>query len=226
MPHWEFQRRRAADAKSGRPTSWPRSSSAIAALNTGNNAHLHRGDVDARLPAAVGHRVEGRPEASRRRVGGIDEAWAGRPADGTLRITNDSRIWNVRDVVLVSEALAAPVLVPLRPRSAARSTVTATFLFPRRGLAHVSTIDSYTRYPFGFFLKKRRLRVSSDVIVYPRILADDGSRERFRAGVRRAERGRTGRARGSRSTRSASTCAAIRSARCTGRSRPASGAGS
>jgi uncharacterized protein (DUF58 family) len=97
-----------------------------------------------------------------------------------LRINNTSRIWNVRDVVLVSEALAAPVLVPLVPKRG-QVAVTAAFLFPRRGLAHVSAIDSYTRYPFGFVLKKRRLRVSSDVIVYPRIFSDDGSRERFRS---------------------------------------------
>ena len=30
---------------------------------------------------------------------------------GTLRVRNDSRIWNVRDVVLTSEAFAAPVFI-------------------------------------------------------------------------------------------------------------------
>lgn len=108
----------------------------------------------------------------------MDEVWAGRAARGTLRLHNDSRIWNVRDVVLTSKAFAEPVLVPLLPR---RSTadVDASFLFNRRGLAHVETVDSYTRYPFGFFLKKRRLRVSSEVLVYPHIFAGEDARDQF-----------------------------------------------
>jgi uncharacterized protein (DUF58 family) len=111
-------------------------------------------------------------------IHGMEEVWAGRPGHGTLRIRNDSRIWIVRDVVITSEALAEPVLIPLLPR---RSTVevNALFLFLRRGLAHVHSVDSYTRYPFGFFLKKRRLRVRSDVLVYPRIFSGDDVREQF-----------------------------------------------
>jgi uncharacterized protein (DUF58 family) len=59
--------------------------------------------------------------------------------------------------------------------------VKAAFLFTRRGVAHVNRIDAYTRYPFGFMLKKRWMRVESDVVVYPRILADNATQERFRA---------------------------------------------
>jgi uncharacterized protein (DUF58 family) len=110
----------------------------------------------------------------------MDEVWAGRTSHGTLHVRNHSRIWNVRDVVLTSNAFADPVLVPVLPR---RSTVNvdAPFLFTRRGLAHVQSIDSYTRYPFGFILKKRRLRVSSDVLVYPHIFPADEVREQFEA---------------------------------------------
>lgn len=197
---------------------------AISAINTGNNAIYIAVTLMLGCLLLSGIASKGGLKHLSVEIQGIDEAWAGRPADGSLRIKNDSRIWNVRDVVLVSEALAAPVLVPLVPKRG-QVAVTATFLFPRRGLAHVSTIDSYTRYPFGFVLKKRRLRVSSDVIVYPRILSDDGSRERFRAVF--GEESVAGRPeRGSRSTRSASMRVAIRSVRCIGRSRPASGAGS
>ena len=153
---------------------------AIAAINTGNNAIYIAVTLMLGCLLLSGIASKGGLKHLSVEIHGIDEAWAGRPADGSLRIRNDSRIWNVRDVVLVSEALAAPVLVPLILKRS-EVTVTPAFLFPRRGLAHVSAIDSYTRYPFGFVLKKRRLRVSSDVIVYPRILADDGERERFRA---------------------------------------------
>lgn len=153
---------------------------AISAINTGNNAIYIAVTLMLGCLLLSGIASKGGLKHLSVEIQNIDEAWAGRPADGSLRIRNDSRIWNVRDVVLVSEALAAPVLVPLVPKRG-QVTVTAAFLFPRRGLAHVSAIDSYTRYPFGFVLKKRRLRVSSEVIVYPRILSEDLSRERFRA---------------------------------------------
>jgi len=151
---------------------------AVAAVNTGNNA-LYIG-VALMLGSLLlsGIASKGGLKHLRVDIGGIDEAWAGRPAHGTLRVRNDSRIWNVRDVILVSDALAEPALVPVLPRRGV-VIVEAQFLFPRRGLAHVSAIDAYTRYPFGFFFKKRRLRVTSEVIVYPPILAEDGTREQF-----------------------------------------------
>lgn len=152
----------------------------ISAVNTGNNA-LYIG-VSLMLGSLL---LSGIASKSGLRhlhaeIGGIDEVWAGRPAHGTLRVRNESRIWNVRDVVLTSSAFAEPVLIPVVPR---RSTITVDvqFLFARRGLAHVHAVDSYTRYPFGFFLKKRRLRVMSEVIVFPPILAGNEFSERLRA---------------------------------------------
>jgi uncharacterized protein (DUF58 family) len=110
---------------------------------------------------------------------GADEAWAGRPVSLVLRITNRSSIWNVRDVAILSDDLAQPVLIPIIGK---RETidVEASFLFQRRGIAQVKSIDLYTRYPFGFFLKKRRVRLSGDVVVFPRLLDETATRERFR----------------------------------------------
>lgn len=110
----------------------------------------------------------------------LEEAWAGRPASGRLRVTNDSRIWNVRDVVMTRADLEKPIFVPILMR---RTTVEVdvTFVFPRRGLISVDRLDLYTRYPFGFFLKKRRVRLQGEVVVFPRILDAERERERFTA---------------------------------------------
>ncbi|HEX6160136.1 MAG TPA: DUF58 domain-containing protein, partial [Thermoanaerobaculia bacterium] len=78
-----------------------------------------------------------------------------------------------------SEALARPVLIPSLPRRKTL-TVPVMFLFQHRGMVQVDRIDSYTRYPFGFFLKKRRLRIASEVIVFPRLFPEGAGRERFR----------------------------------------------
>lgn len=152
---------------------------AIAALNTGNNS-LYIG-VAFMLGSLLlsGMASKSGLKHLQVEVYGIDEAWAGRPADGMLRVHNCSRIWSVRDVVLTSDALAEPVLLPSLPRRSVRE-LPAAFLFQHRGLVHLRTVDSYTRYPFGFFLKKRRLRVESDVVVFPRILPEEVARERFR----------------------------------------------
>ena len=152
---------------------------AISAINTGNNA-LYIG-VSLMLGSLLlsGLASKGGLKHLDVEVGAIAEVWAGRPVPGTLKVRNESRLWNVRDVVLTSDALAEPVLIPL-VRSRQTAVIEATFLFRKRGLAHVSTVDSYTRYPFGFFLKKRRLRVTSEVVVYPRLLAGTTT-ERFRA---------------------------------------------
>ncbi|MBV8516496.1 MAG: DUF58 domain-containing protein [Acidobacteria bacterium] len=153
---------------------------AVAALNTGNNALYIAVSFMLGCLLLSGMASRGGLKSITVEVGGIGEAWAEHPADGTLRVRNRSRIWNVRDVVLVSDSLAAPVLIPLLPRRAER-LVPASFLFHRRGLARVTAVDSYTRYPFGFFLKKRRLRVASEVVVFPKILANAALEERYRA---------------------------------------------
>jgi uncharacterized protein (DUF58 family) len=110
---------------------------------------------------------------------GVDEAWAMRPAYGRLRVINRSPIWNVRDLILTSRELDAPLSIPLIRR---RSEIVlgVMFRFERRGAVQLSRIDLYTRYPFGFFLKKRRGRLTGEVVVFPR-LGDESSGDRFRA---------------------------------------------
>ena len=110
---------------------------------------------------------------------GVDEAWAMQPAHGRLRVMNRSRIWNVRDLILTSDELDAPLCVPLIRRRD-EIVLQAMFLFRRRGVVQLSRIDLYTRYPFGFFLKKRRPRLAGEVVVYPRLLGDESTRDRFR----------------------------------------------
>lgn len=153
---------------------------AIAAVNTGNNA-LYIG-VSFMLGCLLlsGMASKGGLKHLELEVLGFEDAWAGRVVEGRLRIRNRSRLWAVRDVVLVSNALARAVHVPVVPRRA-EVIVPTPFLFPRRGLAHLETIDSYTRYPFGFVLKKRRLRAASDVIVLPRLLDASPDADRLSA---------------------------------------------
>ncbi|HET7710804.1 MAG TPA: DUF58 domain-containing protein, partial [Thermoanaerobaculia bacterium] len=108
----------------------------------------------------------------------LDEAWAGRPVDATLRIRNDSRIWNVRDVIVTSRELERPVVLPIIQKRGVLD-VPVTFLFQRRGVVNLKAIDCYTRYPFGFFFKKRRLKLAGEVVVFPKLKGDVEQRERF-----------------------------------------------
>ena len=151
----------------------------FAALNTGNNA-LYIG-LTFMLGCLLlsGVASKGGLKHLDVELRGLDEAWAGKPADAILRVTNRSRIWNIRDVVVISDEIAQPVLIPIIERRSSVD-VNAGFLFQRRGLATIQRVDLYTRYPFGFFLKKRRVRMSGEVVVFPRLLADDTTRERFR----------------------------------------------
>jgi uncharacterized protein (DUF58 family) len=151
----------------------------FAALNTGNNA-LYIG-----LTFMLGCLLLSGLASQRGlrqlhvELTGVDQAWAGRAADGLLRIENRSRVWNVRDVVITADDLAQPVLVPLIPK---RGTVEigAPFLFQQRGIVELKSLDFYTRYPFGFFLKKRRIRIHGEVVVFPKLLGEEAARARFR----------------------------------------------
>lgn len=151
----------------------------FAAINTGNNS-LYIG-LAFMLGCLLlsGIASKGGLKHLRVEFDRIGEAWAGRTADGTIRINNASRIWNVRDVVIVTNEMDHAMFVPIVQR---RATITApaAFLFQRRGIVQLKTLDLYTRYPFGFFLKKRRVRISGEVVVYPRLLNDEVDRERFK----------------------------------------------
>lgn len=151
----------------------------FAAINTGNNS-LYIG-LAFMLGCLLLSGIASKGGLKHLRVTfeGIEDTWAGRPSRGRMRVANSSRIWNVRDVIVVGEELAAPLFVPVIERG--REAVFETeFLFQRRGVVKLNKIDLYTRYPFGFFLKKRRVRIDGEVIVYPRLLGGDVARERFR----------------------------------------------
>jgi uncharacterized protein (DUF58 family) len=150
----------------------------FAALNTGNNA-LYIG-LTFMLGCLLlsGIASKGGLKHLELSLSDLDQAWAGRAADARLRIRNDSRIWNVRDVVVAAADLAQPLLIPILERQK-QMVLVAPFVFSRRGLVQVKTLDLYTRYPFGFFLKKRRLRINSEVVVYPRLLGDPDDHDAF-----------------------------------------------
>ena len=151
----------------------------FAALNTGNNA-LYIG-LTFMLGCLLLSGIASKGGLKHLEVAmrEVSEAWAGLPSGAMLTITNRSRIWNVRDVVISADDLSEPLLIPLLVR---RGTVTlpAPFVFQRRGRVELKHLDLYTRYPFGFLLKRRRVRIGGEVLVYPRLLPEDAVRERFR----------------------------------------------
>jgi len=151
----------------------------FAAINTGNNALYIALSFMLGALMLSGLASKGGLQQLRVDFESLDEAWAGRVARGRLRVANRSRIWNVRDLILTSDRLAAPIYAGIVGRRS-EIRVDAAFLFCRRGLVQLEAIDLYTRYPFGFFLKKRRVKISGDVVVYPHLLDAEGGRERFR----------------------------------------------
>lgn len=152
---------------------------AMAALNTANNALYIAVSFMLGSLLLSGIASKGGLKKIDAEIAGVDEAWAGRTADGALRVRNRSRIWNMRDLVITSPDLDKPVYVALLAKRS-EITVPITFLFHRRGTAKLTRLDAYTRYPFGFFLKKRRLRIATEVVVFPRIGAEEEARTRFR----------------------------------------------
>ena len=151
----------------------------FAALNTGNNS-LYIG-LTFMLGCLVlsGIASKGGLKHLQVAMGELPEAWAGQPAEAMLQVRNDSGIWNVRDVVIAAPDIEEPLLIPILMRGTT-VTLPAAFVFQRRGRVELKTLDLYTRYPFGFFLKKRRIRIGGEVIVYPRLLPETATRERFR----------------------------------------------
>lgn len=108
----------------------------------------------------------------------LDDSWAGAETEGTLELRNRSRLWSVRDLIILAPELDHPVVVPIVPR---RSTieVAAVFRFHERGYARIRRLELYTRYPFGLFLKRRVVRTEADVIVFPKLLSAGEARPRI-----------------------------------------------
>jgi len=151
----------------------------FAAINTGNNALYIALSFMLGCLLLSGIASKGGLKHLDVNFDGLQEAWAGRGAEGRLHVANRSRIWNVRDVIVVSSQLSSPIFIPIINRRA-EVEVEARFLFERRGLVQLNTLDLYTRYPFGFFFKKRRVRIRGEVVVFPRLLDLSIADDRFR----------------------------------------------
>ncbi len=141
----------------------------FAALNTGNNALYIA--LAFMLSTLIVSGVASKSGLRRIEIELLDvgEAWVGRPTHGTLQVRNRSRIWKVRDMVIISPEMDDPVVIPILARRSDHR-VPVRFLFSRRGRIDFNRIDLYTRYPFGLFVKKRRLRIEGNTVVYPRLL--------------------------------------------------------
>ena len=151
----------------------------FAAINTGNNALYIALSFMLGCLLQSGIASQRGLRQLRAEFDSIQVAWAGRAAEGRLRIANRSGIWNVRDVIVMSSELSDPIYVPIINRRS-DVAVDASFLFQRRGLVQLNTLDLYTRYPFGFFFKKRRVKIRGEVVVFPRLLESGISDDRFR----------------------------------------------
>jgi uncharacterized protein (DUF58 family) len=154
----------------------------FAALNTGNNA-LYIG-LTFMLGSLLlsGIASKGGLKHLHLTVVDVGEAWAGRPVDAMIQVENRSLIWNVRDVVITAADVSQPVVVPLLRRRD-DVLVAVPFVFSRRGRVELRKIDLYTRYPFGLMIKKRRVALHGDLVVFPRLLDIEVARERFQPSV-------------------------------------------
>lgn len=148
----------------------------FAAINTGNNSlYIALAFLLSSLLLS-GLASQGGLRSIRVELMHVHEAWAEQPSRGFLRITNLSRIWNVRDIAMVFPELHEPLLIPQLSRNWSLE-VPVQMLFHRRGRVTFTHVDLYTRYPFGFFLKKRRRRLGGEAIVYPRLLTEAEKRQ-------------------------------------------------
>lgn len=141
----------------------------FAALNTGNNSlYIGLSFMLAALilSGVVSHRGLRSVHVEYVQLG---ETWAGKPSKGWVKVATRSRFFYARDVIVTSPQLYAPVLIQEIPRKSA-VTVEVEFLFHERGRTDLTHVDLYTRYPFGFFLKKRSTPLHGEAIVYPQLV--------------------------------------------------------
>jgi uncharacterized protein (DUF58 family) len=102
-----------------------------------------------------------------------DHIIAGEPADVEYRLTNTKRYWPTMALHFreaSAELSACPVGFVLHLASGAASTRVATRMTAkRRGIVRLAEIELSTTFPFGLLRCRRRVRVSQEVAVYPRI---------------------------------------------------------
>lgn len=150
----------------------------FAALNTGNNSLYIALSAMLGLLIVSGMASKDGLKSIEVEVSYLGEAWAGKPAGGTLRIRNRSRLWTVRDLIVTGPHFDDPILVPIVARKS-DVELPATFRFDRRGRVSFARVDLYTRFPFALFTKKRRAALAGSAIVYPKLLDDHSLRDDF-----------------------------------------------
>jgi uncharacterized protein (DUF58 family) len=95
-------------------------------------------------------------------------ATAGEPFDCTLELKNTGRLPRFMVETLDSFAGDTGRAVAVRLRGGRPETVRYTVENPRRGIYAGGEIVLESRAPFGLFCGRRRIRVASETVVYPR----------------------------------------------------------
>ncbi len=140
---------------------------ALAALNTGNNALYLL--LSTALGVFVAAGALSRHTLARLRLGVRvpAETFAGSPTRIAVTVENRSGWLPAAGVVCAVEGGAERVLVPTVPPGGA-VTVTASCIFPRRGLRRPPRVRAEVRLPLGFFVKSIAAGSGDDVLVFPR----------------------------------------------------------
>ena len=142
----------------------------FAALNTGNNSLYIALSFMLGILIFSGVSSKGGLGSIAVEIEALEDAWAGSTTEGSLRVINRSRLWSVRDLIVLAPELERPVVVPMIPRRGDEE-VAATFRFNRRGYARINRLELYTAYPFGLFLKKTVVRTEAQLVVFPELLS-------------------------------------------------------
>lgn len=141
----------------------------FAALNTGNNSLYIMLSVMLATLLLSGVMSKEGLRGIEIDVVQIGETWAGRSVPATLRIRNISRVWMVRDLIIVGGALESPLVVSVIDRRSSIE-VHAGLRFAHRGRVSLGRVDLYTRFPFGLFMKKKWAMLAGEALVYPELL--------------------------------------------------------
>lgn len=142
----------------------------FAALNTGNNSLYIALSFMLGILIFSGVSSKGGLGSIVAEIEALEDAWAGSTTEGSLRIFNRSRLWSVRDLIVLAPELERPVVVPMIHRRGSEDA-DATFRFNRRGYARISRLELYTSYPFGLFLKRKVVQTEAELVVFPELLS-------------------------------------------------------
>ena len=142
----------------------------FAALNTGNNSLYIVLSFMLGILIFSGFSSKGGLASIAVELEALEDAWAGSSTEGSIRAVNRSRLWSVRDLMVLAPELESPVVVPVVHRRSSAEAA-AIFLFNRRGYARISRLELYTSYPFGFFLKKKIVKTEAEIVVFPELLS-------------------------------------------------------